>query len=442
MNRNFVILLLSSLLVLASTEQSAAQAVSSPYTFGSYGLMEPQGFMHQQFMGGLSSTVQSKGDYSVVNPASLHALEQTTLQTGSYLNFINQRAGDKENDEITGDFGYFGMGFPISVKNKIGFSANINRLTDLAYSIPGTAVEDSINVTNLFSGHGGINQFRVGLGAAVFKNFSVGISASFLSGNIQTQFDKQFQENKELYSVRNEAISYYSGVKWNAGVQYAGRIRKKTKFTIGLHASPQSTVTVSTDEQSLTYSYTGNYFIDTVSTKTGEELQRNMPLEYGGALSLGAENKWLVGVEYNRGKWADITAFRNSNPFFDQQTFTIGGYFQLIDEMNSSYPNFSEKARDYFKFTRIYWGLRSQANYTGVVGSQVNEMAVSLGFGFPITRVYAIEGEKYKMISRVNLGFEYLIRGENVDGMIQENIFGIKLGLTLTDKWFNKRKYQ
>jgi hypothetical protein len=199
---------------------------------------------------------------------------------------------------------------------------------------------------------------------------------------------------------------------------------------------------VTVDEQLMTYSYTGNYFIDTVRTKSGEELTRDLPLEYGAALSLGSENKWFAGVEYNRSQWADILALRNSNPFFDQESFTLGGYFQLIEEMNASYPSFSERFTDYLKFTRIYWGVRMQSNYTGVVGTQVNETAFSLGFGFPITRVYAIEGEKYKMISRVNLGFEYLIRGENVDGMIQENIFGIKLGLTLTDKWFNKRKYQ
>ena len=228
MNRNLLILLLSSVLVLVSAKQSAAQSVSSPYTFGSYGLMEPQGFMHHQFMGGLSSTIQSKGDYSVVNPASLHALEQTTLQTGSYLTFINQHDGDLANNDITGDFGYFGLGLPISIKRRIGFSANINRLTDLSYSIPGRAVEDSVNVTNLFSGHGGINQFRVGFGIEVFKNFSVGVGASFLSGSIQTQFDKQFQEDKEKNSLRTEAIGYYSGLKWNAGVQYAGRIKNNT----------------------------------------------------------------------------------------------------------------------------------------------------------------------------------------------------------------------
>jgi len=60
----------------------------------------------------------------------------------------------------------------------------------------------------------------------------------------------------------------------------------------------------------------------------------------------------------------------------------------------------------------------------------------------PLTRFYRTEGVKKSFVSRINVGAEYTMRGSTDPGMIQENILGIKLGLTFNDKWFNKRKYR
>ena len=110
--------------------------------------------------------------------------------------------------------------------------------------------------------------------------------------------------------------------------------------------------------------------------------------------------------------------------------------------MSSQRTSRTQRINDYLKTIRFYYGFRMQSHYTGVVNEQIDETAISLGFGLPFTRVYSIEGVKYRMVSRINVGAEYLIRGKADNGLIQENILGIKVGLTFNDKWFNKRKYQ
>ena len=110
--------------------------------------------------------------------------------------------------------------------------------------------------------------------------------------------------------------------------------------------------------------------------------------------------------------------------------------------MNSQHASKTERFKDYLKTSRVYYGFRMQSLYTGVVNNQVKESTFSLGIGLPLSRQYTLEGIKYVMISRINIGVDYTIRGNTDPGMIQENIIGIKFGLTLSDKWFIQRKYK
>ena len=274
MNRTIGKLLLAGVLCLSCAPLVRAQAISSPYTFGSLGLGESQTFIHQQLMGGLSSVTIDKGDFSMVNPASLHALEQTSLQTGSAVSFVEQTTGDSVNNDFNGDFGYFSMGIPLSLKRKIGFGFQIGRVTHVNYVIPQRVNENGEEVVNIFAGQGGINQFKTSLGIQVIEGLSLGVGTSFMFGNIQEQLDKQFTDNRDIFSLRNTKTTYYSGAKFDFGVQYSGQISEKTRFTIGGQVSPGMALNTSADEFLRTYNYNGNYFIDTITSReeaTGEQ---------------------------------------------------------------------------------------------------------------------------------------------------------------------------
>ncbi|MFT5724550.1 MAG: hypothetical protein ACI9JN_001669, partial [Bacteroidia bacterium] len=223
---------------------------------------------------------------------------------------------------------------------------------------------------------------------------------------------------------------------------YYGQLFKTKTFTIGLHATPGSNVKMSRDEMVTTYNFLGNFFIDTLSNRKEAKFTQALPTEFGASFSFGNKDVWNIGVEYNTARWSDVTARPNDNPYYNQESFTVGGFWQAKAEMNSQHASKSEKTKDYLKTSRLYYGFRMQQLYTGVVDQQVQEMAFSFGIGLPMTRKYKLEGLNYVMVSRINIGLEYAIRGNKDVGMIQENIFGIKFGLTLTDKWFIKRKYQ
>lgn len=440
MKKNVVKLLVAVLIGLLSNQNVVGQ--SSPYSLGSLGLMKSAGFTQHDLMGGLSGSIRAQNDFSLVNPASLSALEQTSLQTGSFINFIDQKSATKRKTDSYGDFGQFALGLPISVKKHIAFAAGINRMTLIDYIIPSTSTENGKDVINIFSGQGGVNRFQTALGVQVIKGLSIGLETSFLFGSSEELVDKQFPSDRELFSTRNTKTNFYSGVRYTAGVQYTGQIFKTKQITLGIHATPASTMKISRDELVTTYNYLGNFYVDTISNRKDATFDQDLPLDLGLSLSIGKKDVWSFGVEYNNAKWADAVPRANDNPYFNQETYTIGGYWQAKDQRNERNTSRAEKTKDYLKNTRLYYGVSTQKLYTGVVDNQVQQMTMSLGVGLPIYKQYSIEGVKAVMVSRLNIGFDYTIRGNTEPGMIQENIFGIKFGLSLSDKWFIKRKYQ
>jgi hypothetical protein len=191
-----------------------------------------------------------------------------------------------------------------------------------------------------------------------------------------------------------------------------------------------------------TYNYQGNFYIDTISNRKDAQFSQELPMELGLSLSVGKQDVWSLGVEYTSAQWADLTPRAGDNAYFNQEAVIIGGYWQAKAEMNSQHASKTERFKDYLKTSRVYYGFRMQNLYTGVVSNQVKESTFSLGIGLPLSRQYTLEGIKYVMVSRINIGVDYTIRGNTDLGMIQENIFGIKFGLTLSDKWFIQRKYK
>jgi hypothetical protein len=59
----------------------------------------------------------------------------------------------------------------------------------------------------------------------------------------------------------------------------------------------------------------------------------------------------------------------------------------------------------------------------------INQFSLNLGLGLPVAG-----------LSKANLGLE-LGKIGNDDNLIKENYFALRLGLSLNDVWFIKRKY-
>ena len=97
-------------------------------------------------------------------------------------------------------------------------------------------------------------------------------------------------------------------------------------------------------------------------------------------------------------------------------------------------PN-AASAKSYWSRVTYRAGLTFGKDYVKVDDEDLPTWGASIGFGLPMrppsyTNQYSI----------INTSFEFGQRGNN-SNPIRENFFKVSIGLTLSDIWFIKRKY-
>jgi hypothetical protein len=111
----------------------------------------------------------------------------------------------------------------------------------------------------------------------------------------------------------------------------------------------------------------------------------------------------------------------NNVNFENSLRYSLGGFY---------IPNYNSFSKYYEKI--IYRaGLRYENTGLIINKTAVKEYAVTAGLGLPLIGVF----------SNINIGVEYGQRGTTSANLVQENYTNITIGLSLNDKWFQKRRY-
>jgi hypothetical protein len=140
-------------------------------------------------------------------------------------------------------------------------------------------------------------------------------------------------------------------------------------------------------------------------------------------LGLGKNKNWFFGVQYNLIKSATFKNefFNRKNVSYrDAKKWAVGGYF---------IPNYSSFT-SFWSRVVYRFGLRTEQMSTIVNNIPLTETGISFGLGLPLAG-----------LSNANVGFEISQRGQKDSGLIKETIVALRLGLSLNDIWFIKRKY-
>ena len=101
--------------------------------------------------------------------------------------------------------------------------------------------------------------------------------------------------------------------------------------------------------------------------------------------------------------------------------YSIGGYF---------IPNYNSYS-DYFKKITYRGGLRYENTGLVIANKSITDFAANIGFGLPMSGTF----------SNINIGLEVGKRGTKYYNLVEENYVNLSVGLSFSDKWFVKRKY-
>ncbi|MGC6478816.1 MAG: hypothetical protein ACON42_00385 [Flavobacteriaceae bacterium] len=402
----------------------AQSSSASPYSYNGMGDLNFRGNQFNRHMSGLE-VYNDSIHVSLSNPTSYARLKRTTYSLGIHYKSTNLESADETQNIPSGTIDYLGIGIPVG---PFGFGFGI-----LPYSSVGYRVQDIIEADNdgnvervdRFQGEGGINKAFLSIGFPLFKYFALGATVNYDFGRISLR-NSQFLESVDLGTFLDKNASV-SGLTYQLAADLKIPLGKKIFTELYASYYPEATLISTNSAVYYTSSLSGNNSGDfeevDLAASGQDKTDIRMPslMKFGGGI--GQEKKWFLGFQYEQ------TASSNfSNPFMqlpslsyeDGTRMIIGGFY---------IPRYTSLT-SFWKRVVYRFGVRQETTGLIAQGESVNDFGMSFGLGIPLNG-----------FSNANIGLELGQRGDTDNGRILENYWAVRVGFSLNDLWFIKRKY-
>ena len=404
-----------------SISSFAQVGTGSPYSFVGFGETNFRGNHLNRAMGGIDVYIDSIHP-NINNPASYGKLKATTYSVG--VNYrSNILANNSDTQKVTTSaIDYIGVSVPTK---RFGFGFGILPFSSVGYLLEEISQTNQINAINRFTGEGGINNAFLNIGFKAMKGLNIGFSANYGFGDIT------YRKTQVIDGIENgtylESNSSLSGIKFKASVNVIVPINE-LEFHGLLSFSPESELT----SQNIQIVYTRSLlngdqlgdFEETDLTKDGLDVTKfRLPTTISLGIGIGKDKKWFFGGQFNK-----INNSRFINEFVDQSSI---GYENIsrIGFGGFYIPEFSS-ITSYWKRIVYRVGFRSEGKGYLINNQSIKENGITFGLGLPMAG-----------LSNTNITFETGKLGTKNNNLIEENYWAIRLGFSLNDIWFIKRKY-
>jgi hypothetical protein len=433
-------------LLLAANSFLIAQD-NSPYSRYGIGDIVPSTNVINRGMGKISAAYTDFLSINFSNPASytgfqsLKEARSKKLQSGRVIFDIGINYDSRTLQEPNNPakfraqnllFSYLQVGVPLS--SKTGFSFGLRPVSRISYKIQTReklAIGDS--VYTLYTGDGGSFLPNVGLGHR-FGKLSIGINAGYLFGKKDYSTRRLFiNDSVEYYNSNHQTKTVFGSMFLQGGLQYTDSLSNSTVLTIGATGNLATTLNANQDLIRETFTRdanSGDLRIDSVYEQTG----LNGTMKYPSSFTVGfaiEKNKydykkasWMMGVDFTTTAWSSYRYYGIKD--FTQNTWEI--------KIGASLRPIPKKS--YFSNVTYRAGFNIGPDYINT-GKKLQQFGASFGLGLPVANFSQLARGQATVI---NVAFEYGKRGNN-NNILKENMFRLSFGLSLSDIWFQKRKY-
>ena len=428
------------LVLLASISVNAQMTTQSPYS--RFGVGNIKGSLLPQFraMGGVSTAVNKATGYNYINmqnPASYASINLTTIDVGMSASFVNLTKGSASDKSFNATLSHVALAFPVTTHSALSFG--ILPYSELGYNYsekgtitgaPGSGNPASQEISNIYSGEGGLTKSYIGYGYQIGDHFRIGANAEYIFGNMIEDKSVQFEDYLNAYGTRLENKNSVGGINFSYGLQYDVRIAPKMTLNFGYSGSSASSINSTRTFLATKYKYNGspeeNITIETVDSVTTGKSALKLPLIHNFGIALQKDNKWLIGADFRMGNWSKFVINGVNQGLQNSYGASLGG--QITPDIGS--------INSYFKRVDYRFGLSYDKTYIQINDKDVKQMAVTFGLGLPLANSVMSRGAFYKL----NFTGEYGRRGTMTTGDLRENYINLHLGFTINDKWFTRYK--
>lgn len=450
---------------------TASAQENSPYSRYGIGDLYPSKNIANRGMAGLSvasTNVEPLGQaINFSNPAS-YAYFQRFPGVGARVIYdlgvsvdsrsLSSKAPIKEYSSANFIPSYISLGFPLA-KNLGGVFA-VKPYSRISYSIiQNSRINNVDSAQYLYEGSGGLNQAFLGLGKR-WGNFSIGVNAGYFFGrketntrlaiiNTDTNYTPFYYKSNSGTTTYLNKFFLQTGAMYDITLKTLPATQKRTKQTYGLRlgatAMLKQTFKGSQDIVKETFEYDasgGAVSLDSVYRSTGTSINVDIPAVYtigamfhkANRIRIEGNNEvderafdiWSVGFELETSKWSQYRFGGLSDRVRDYWQFRLGGQFLP-----------SQSSSTLFGRSTYRFGVAVGRDYIDADGKGLKTFTGTLGVGLPI----ALKNNFYSsQFTNINMALEFGKRGSNVNN-ITENFIRVSVGLSLTDLWFRKRRY-
>ncbi len=418
-----MIRILSILFSITVVHLAAAQSGSvSPYSSAGLGERNFNGTQATRHMGGLDVFTDSI-HANLNNPASYGFLKVTTYSLGIHYRNTNLASLTESANADDASLDYLAVSIPAG---KFGFGFGILPYSSVGYRIQTLdSATEGQNTLNRYEGEGGINQAFLSVGLPLTSFFSIGVSAQYNFGNLFYRTG-QFIEGVDTGTLLTNQSSI-SGLNYQYSAQVNIPIKRKYLLQGMYVYQPEAFLNSQNDRIFYTQSLSNDTVVDFEEIDLNTQGLRETELETSQTtkigLGFGENKKWFLGIQHNLTKSANFTNnffSRSTISYRDAKQWTVGGFY--IPDY-ASFTSFWERV--------VYrFGFRTEQMSLIINNLPITETGISFGIGLPLGS-----------LSNANIGFEFIQRGAKQSGLIQETLIAMRIGLSLNDIWFIKRKY-
>ena len=396
----------------------------SPYSLNELGEINFTGNVSYQSMGGIDSSIDSI-EFNINNPSSLAKIKTTNYLIGTFYKSSSISNSLLKENIKTSNINYIAIGIP--VKN-FGFGFGVLPYSSVGFNLQTTEEynDDNSISSRLFGAEGNINKAFLSVGIPFLKYFSIGASANYNFGKFN--YEKFNLMNGVNYGVFSNSSSEITGFTYNFSSNVLIPLKNDLSLSLLFSLYPEGEL----DSYNIESLYTSNAssisleslgdFVDIdLDTRGLENTKLPVPKKSIYSIGLEKKNSWFIGAQYENklsSGFENVFLDIRNVSYRDANSISFGGYF---------IPD-SSSLVSYWKRVKYRFGIKNDKKSIIVNNLPINQFSLNLGLGLPIAG-----------LSKANLGLEIGKIGN--DDLIKENYFSLRLGLSLNDVWFIKRKY-
>ncbi len=409
-------------------EVTAQNLTKSPYSSLGVGDIHFPGTAKQSALGQLGQGIRSSFEINSLNPASYGALKETVLEAGALYSVgtISSSTSVSEVDNFS--FGYFKLAFPVSYKLGWGMGFGLEPYSNVGYDVSSSLKFPDYDATLKQVGSGGLSRFYGGTGIAFIKDkkdsfsFSGGVQASYIFGSNETKQTLIIPREFNRFNTEQQTRTIIGDFQFQYSLQYHQKLKNDITLVGGASMWQQARLNASQEYFAKSMGLGGLVgVVDTIAYVENSDITILLPSSYALGFGMEKKDKWFAGAEVSYQAWSDYRLNGQSDSLKNAIGINLGA---------SYIPNISN-FKNYFSRVEYRAGLRFDNGNVNANNTDIVNYAFSLGAGLPLG----------KSKNRLNVGLEYMVRGTHDNSLIKEEYFRFVLGISVSDKWFNRYKY-